>query len=105
MNYCVSILYPNKPHSRFDFDYYVNKHIPMTQKIFGKSNVEIRKGIFAPGDKPVEFICIAQIRIKSIDTFIDTMTNHGSALIADIPNYTDIAPVIQIDEVLVETSM
>ena len=26
----ISIFYPNKPNSRFDMDYYLSKHMPMS---------------------------------------------------------------------------
>jgi hypothetical protein len=32
----VSILYPNKPGSHFDMNYYVTKHMPMAMRLLSK---------------------------------------------------------------------
>jgi uncharacterized protein (TIGR02118 family) len=44
------------------------------------------------------FIC------ESADAFQAAMKQHGAEILADIVNYTDIAPVLQISEVVVERS-
>lgn len=101
---CVTIMYPNKEDAIFNFDYYLNQHMPQTAKFLG-NNIEIRKGSSSPDGGAAPFICICTIRIKSLEEFIATMTNEGAALIADVPNYTNIEPVIQIDEVVLDMAM
>ena len=95
---CVTIYYPNKDGAKFDFDYYVNKHIPMAAKLFG-DGIEIRKGISTPEGAAPPFICVLNIPINSVEEFLSTMEQHGAELIADIQNYTNIEPIVQFDEV------
>ena len=39
----VSVLYPNTEGSRFDMDYYVNKHMPMVQSKLGSSCLGVKR--------------------------------------------------------------
>jgi uncharacterized protein (TIGR02118 family) len=101
---CVTIMYPNQENAIFDFDYYLDRHMPQTARLLG-NNIEIRKGWSSPTGGPAPFVCICTIRIKSLEEFVTIMTNEGAALIADVPNYTNIEPVIQIDEVVLDMAM
>jgi uncharacterized protein (TIGR02118 family) len=38
---------------------------------------------------------------ESIEAFIEAFTPHASELQGDIPRYTDVAPTIQVNEVLI----
>jgi len=35
--YCATVVYSNKPGAEFDFDYYLNQHVPMVAGFFGTS--------------------------------------------------------------------
>jgi uncharacterized protein (TIGR02118 family) len=102
--HCVTIVYPNKEGATFNFDYYLNQHMPMAAKLLG-NDIEIRKGISSAAGDRAPYVCICSIRIHSVDEFVATMTKDGAALIADIPNYTNIEPMIQIDEVVLDMAM
>jgi hypothetical protein len=39
--------------------------------------------------------------VESLDAFQAGMGKHGNEILGDIKNYTDIAPVIQVSEVVV----
>jgi uncharacterized protein (TIGR02118 family) len=94
-----SSTYPNNAGATFDFDYYMKKHIPMVCDLLGTS-VEVVKGMSAtPGEAPA-FVCTGRIKIDGSDQFALAMAKHGPRILADVPNYTNITPVIQIDEVL-----
>jgi len=95
---CVTVLYPNKDGAKFDFDYYMKKHIPMVSGLFGQG-IDVQKG-FSPMGSSVPFVCSARIRIDSVEHFQTVMEQHGRRILADISNYTNIEPIIQIDEVL-----
>jgi uncharacterized protein (TIGR02118 family) len=96
--YWVTILYPNKEGAKFDFNYYVNKHIPMTAMLFGHS-IQILKGVASPlGAAP--FLCTCRIPVTSLDEFAAKMSSEGAHLVADVPNYTNVEAVIQFEEVL-----
>jgi uncharacterized protein (TIGR02118 family) len=100
----VSVSYPATPGARFDLDYYMKKHIPMVEQLltkFGMSGYSVSKGLagFAPGS-PAEFMIMAQINIDTMEHLQAGMAAESPTIMADIPNYTDIQPHIQIDEVL-----
>jgi uncharacterized protein (TIGR02118 family) len=100
----VSILYPNTPGSKFDMDYYRNKHMPMVQeKMAGAcTHFTIDQGLAggAPG-APATYVAMGQLFFESVESFQTAFAPHGKAIAADIPNYTDVAPVIQISQVMV----
>lgn len=99
----VTILYPNGEGKKFDMDYYTNKHFPLLKSLFGEAlkATAIDRGIAggAPG-AAVPFVAIGYLYFDTIAAFQNGMAVNGSKIRADIPNYTDIQPVIQISEVV-----
>ena len=94
----VSILYPNKPGSRFDADYYLDVHMPMAARLLGPAikiaTAEIGVAGGAPGEPPT-YAAIAGFTCESIEAFMQAFMPVISQLQGDIPNYTDVEPVIQ----------
>ena len=95
----VTVAYPNKADAKFDFDYYMKKHIPFVAGLVGKS-IEVGRGISSATGSPATFICVAAIPIDSVAQFQAMFSKHGAEILADIPNYTNIEPIIQFDEIL-----
>lgn len=98
---CVTVLYPNKEGRRFDFGYYTATHIPMVARLL-QASIEVRKGLSGTNGSPAAFVCLATIWIDSVEQFQTAMTRNGAQIMGDIPNYTNIEPIIQFDEVLVQ---
>ena len=100
----VSVMYPNKPGARFDHDYYRDKHMPLVKARLGEActSYTVDKGLAggAPG-APATYVGMCHIFSDSVEAFQAAMGKHGKEIMGDIPNYTDIAPVIQISEVVV----
>jgi uncharacterized protein (TIGR02118 family) len=98
----VSVLYPNNEGSRFDMGYYCNNHIPMVQQKLGTmcKGIAVEQGLSgaAPGSRPA-FIAMGHLYFDSAADFQTAFGPHATAIMADIPNYTDIQPTIQISEV------
>jgi uncharacterized protein (TIGR02118 family) len=97
--HCATVVYSNKPGAKFDFDYYLNKHVPMVAGLFG-TEIEVRKGISSAMGSLLPFVCIARISINSVEHFEATMAQHGARILSDVANYTNIEPFVQIDEVV-----
>lgn len=95
----VTVIYPNKEGAKFNFDYYTKKHVPWVAGLVGKS-IEVRRGISAASGSPAPFVCLATILVESIDQFQVVFAKHGAEILADIPNYTNIEPFVQFDEIL-----
>ncbi len=99
----VTVLYKNMPDSEFDFDYYANTHMPLVKKRladFGMGDFEVERGIEAADGEAAPYICILHIEFPTVDDFKRGFEKHGEELLADIPNYTNIAPEIQISEIV-----
>lgn len=98
----VAIFYENGEDKTFDMDYYANKHMPMAASLFGDSlkAMSIDKGVAngAP-DRPLPYVAIGYFYFEDMDTFKSAMGANSETLRADVPNYTNILPMIQISEV------
>ena len=98
----VSVLYPHTDGARFDMRYYEEQHIPLVERLVGGAllAVEIDQGISggAPGSAPI-YVGAVHLYFDSVESFQQHFGPHGSEIRADIRNYTDIRPVIQIAEV------
>ena len=100
----VAILYPRVPGGRFDVDYYLDHHMPLSIELlrshpgFRSVSVEIAIGAAVPGSDAA-FIAMCHYRFESIDAFVEAFTDHQARLQADMAAYTDIEPVIQFNEV------
>jgi len=51
-----------------------------------------------PGSPPA-YIAMGHLYFDSLEAFQGSFGAHAAEIMADIPNYTDIAPLIQISEV------
>jgi uncharacterized protein (TIGR02118 family) len=101
--YCISIAYPKKDGGTFDFDYYAKKHMPMVSGLLGANvdRFEVRKGVASPDGSAVSFVCMANIWINLFYEFQVTLAKHGKEIMGDIPNFTNIQPILQVDQVVV----
>jgi uncharacterized protein (TIGR02118 family) len=98
----VSVFYPQAPGGSFDMGYYLGKHIPMVREKLGAAckDVTIDQGLSggAPGAPPT-YRAIVHLTFDSVEAFQAAFAPHADAIMADIPNYTSIQPVIQVSEV------
>ena len=101
--YCVSVAYPQTAGGTFDFDYYAQQHMPLVARHVGANAIkaEVRKGLASPDGSAPAFVCIANFWIKSVPDFQATLAQHGQEIMGDVPNFTNITPILQVDEVLV----
>ena len=98
----VSVLYPNTVGCKSDMGYYLNQHMPMVQQKLGPAckRMAVEEGIAggAPG-MPVTYVAMGHLYFDSTDALSDRLRPHAQAILADIPNYTNTQPTIQISEV------
>lgn len=100
----VSVMYPNKPGARFDHGYYADKHMPLVKSLMGDAcrSYTVDKGLAggAPG-QPATYVGMCHIFADSVESFQAAFGPHAKEILGDIPNYTDLTPVMQISEVVV----
>ena len=100
----VSVMHPNSPDCRFDHAYYCDQHMPMVQSRMGEhlKYYTIDKGLGggAP-DVPATYIVMCHLVCDSVEAFQAGFGPHTNEIMGDIPNYTNVTPVIQISEMVV----
>ncbi len=100
----VSVFYPNSTGCRFDMNYYLQKHMPMIRQKLGSAVncVAVEQGLSGgtPG-APATYIAIGHLLFDSVEAFQAAFGPHSQAILADVPNYTNLQPIIQISEVKV----
>lgn len=98
----ASAMYPNTPGTKFDWDYYMNKHIPAARKLtsMGMVRIEVDKGIASaqPG-APAPFVCMAHMYFNNVADMQKCMA-ASPELMADVVNFTNVQPQVQISEVV-----
>ncbi len=101
----ISVLYPNHKGARFDVRYYLDRHVPRSIELLsshpGFKGVSIDRGaaVAEPGtDAPYVIMC--HFLFDSLEDFLAAFTPHATTLQGDVPNYTDIQPLIQTSDVL-----
>jgi uncharacterized protein (TIGR02118 family) len=99
----VTILYPNGEGKTFDIDYYVNKHMPLVATLLGDvlkgSTIEKGLGGGAPGST-APYACMGNMYFNSVRDFGKAFGPNTAEIMGDLPNFTNIEPVVQISEVL-----
>ena len=91
----LSVFYPSGEGSTFDHDYYRDHHVPLAVKTWGLSGAEIDKGVDGP------YVAAVHFRFDSAEALGAAMGNPGTAdVLADVPNYTNITPVMQTSEIV-----
>ena len=98
----VSAMYPSGAGGRFDMTYYLTKHLPMALERLGTAvkGASVEQGLTGaePGSPP-PYLAMGHLLFESVEAFQQSFGPHAQALFADLPNYTDIEPTIQISEV------
>lgn len=99
----VTLLYPSGEGKTFDMDYYANKHMPMVASLLGESLkfFAIDKGMAGrTPDEPVPYMAIGYLYFDKLSDYEDSFGPNAQKIIGDIPNYTNVQPVLQISEVV-----
>jgi len=99
----VTVLYPAGEGKTFNMDYYLNSHIPMFQQRMGAAmtGLSVQKGLSGgmPGTR-APYVAIVHGNFESVEAFGAAFLPHAAEIQGDVPNYTNIQPVVQISEVL-----
>ena len=99
----VNVHYLNNPGHTFDTDYYLNKHLTMVRGKLGESlkgmRVEQGLGGAQPGTPP-PFIMSVALLFDSVESFQQSFGPHAPEILADVANYTNIQPTVQISQIL-----
>ena len=101
----LNVLYPATPGARFDHAYYFDKHMPMVGTRLDCLYYSIDRGV--GGGQPgaaSPFLAGCSVVCESVEQLHEALGRNGGEIMADIPNYTDVQPVVWISEVVMERS-
>jgi uncharacterized protein (TIGR02118 family) len=91
----LSVFYPSSEGATFDHDYYRNKHVPLAVKTWGLEGAEIDRGVDGP------YVAAVHFKFDSPEALAAAMGNENTGdVLADVANYTSIAPVLQTSEIV-----
>jgi uncharacterized protein (TIGR02118 family) len=91
----LSVFYPTTEGATFDHEYYRDKHVPLAVKTWGLTEAQIDKGVDGP------YVAAVHFTFASMDALTAAMGAPGTGdVIADVANYTTIAPVMQTSEIV-----
>ena len=103
----VSVMYPHREGARFDHAYYRDQHMPLVKARLGKACAyyTVDKGLTgrAPTDPPT-YVAMCAFICDSVEAYEAAMQVHRAEVLRDIANYTDLVPVVQFSEIVVERS-
>ncbi len=91
----LSVAYPSGEGTTFDHEYYASSHVPLCDSTFSPAKTEIDKGIDGPNVAAVHFY------FDSMEAMQTALSSPKMAdVMAAVANYTNIAPVMQVSEVV-----
>src|SRR3982750_1470643 len=98
----LSVVYPRAPGATFDYQYYQNKHLPLAVQRWadaGLTDGEALIGKAAVDGSEPSFFAIGIIHFESGDALRAALNGpDASEIIGDIRNFTDVQPVLQIND-------
>ena len=104
----ITILYPATPGARFDADYYVTRHIPLALQLLGKAvtavSVDLGSSPGPPWPAPT-FAAICTFTCETLEAYQQALFPHAAQLQADLANYSDAAPLVQISQVALDQAL
>ena len=98
----VTVTYPRCEGATFDFDYYQATHLPLVASRWrnaGLTGAQALRGTSAADGSAAPYLAIALISFDTDESMHAAMTGpHIGEIAGDIPNFTNVQPVIQINE-------
>jgi len=101
----VTVLYPKTPGSRFDFDYYLTKHMPLSIARLGEAMQSITvERVLDPGAPwPASaYYAVCSFVCESQEAYEAAFLPHMAELQGDTPNYTDVTQQVLVTEIALQ---
>src|SRR6476469_6740959 len=98
----LSVVYPRTAGATFDYDYYQNQHLPLAGRRWAGAGMlggEALLGQAAVDGSDSPYFAIGILHFESAEALKAALNGeHASEVINDIRNFTDVQPIIQINE-------
>ena len=104
----LSMQYPAESGSSFDWDYFLNHHIPLIETaldVEGTDRMEVALGLSgaAPGEAAT-YQAVLLVDFDSITAFYHRWRQEQHRIMGDIVNFTNTRPQVQLSEVIARPS-
>ncbi len=99
----MTVLYPAGEDATFDWDYYRGSHMALVGDRFGPHMArepEVTRGVSLVPKGDAAFACTAAMYFADRDALNAALQAGGMDIPNDIPNFTNVQPVMQLDEVV-----
>ena len=99
----ISVMYPGGEDATFDTAYYVERHIPLVKErwtAMGLDDVQLVRAVATPDGSAPPYGVMALLTFRSLEAFQGAAQAHAAEIFADIPKFTNVKPVVQINEPL-----
>jgi uncharacterized protein (TIGR02118 family) len=92
----VSVFYAKSDDATFDLDYYKNTHMAIVRESFPDlERIEVDNGLDGA------FVAAGHLYFPTMEAMQASMGGPGAgAAMADVPNFTNITPSIQVSEIV-----
>ncbi len=99
----VTVMYPESEGATIDMDYYLTSHLKMVGEKWGGMGLKgarVLNGIAGgtPGST-APYRVMAVIDFESAEAFQAAVSANGDEIFGDVPNFTNITPVVQISDI------
>jgi uncharacterized protein (TIGR02118 family) len=85
-------------------EYYLGTHVPLVGARWnpcGLREAKVLRGSAAPGGGAPTYSVMALLSFDSAQDFQRALDQHGKEVLGDIPNFTNVQPVVQINDVVI----
>lgn len=99
----MSVYYPSQPGATFDHDYYAGAHRRLVEErlgTLGLRRIEIERGVAGYGGAPAPYVAVGHLLFDSMETLGAAWAGGGDDVVADVPRFTSVQPVVQISEIV-----
>lgn len=100
----LAMQYPAESGSSFDWDYFLNQHVPLIETaldVGGTDRIEVALGLTgaAPGE-PAAYQAVLLVDFDGITAFYHRWRQEQHRIMGDIANFTNTQPEVQLSEVI-----
>jgi uncharacterized protein (TIGR02118 family) len=98
----ISVMYPFSEGKTFNIEYYETNHMPMVAGFLGENLVKytIEKGVASGIPNQSLYMAIGTFYVRNLAEYEAATAPNRDAIRADFANYTNVAPIIVVSEVV-----
>lgn len=100
----LTAAYPLTPGGRFDFEYYTTKHVELFREQMRDSGIReitIERGVSgAAPSAAAANVCVFSATFSDAKRFRAAWAKASPVILKDAPNYTNVAPKLQVGEII-----